>query len=211
MNGRSPLPDTKSPGLRFGPISAAAHLCVDMQRIFAEDTPWKMPWMLRVLPLVEMLVGRHPDDTIFTRFIPLQNPDAGVGTWRRYYERWPQMTLDALDPDLLELVAPLASFVPPSPVIDKQVYSPWHDGNLARMLRAANRHTLIITGAETEVCVTATVFGAVDLGYRVVIATDAVCSSADGPHNAMIDIYHSRFGMQIETATTAEILDAWRT
>jgi hypothetical protein len=58
-------------------------------------------------------------------------------------------------------------------------------------------------GGETEVCVLATVLGAIDIGYRVVIATDALCSSADATHNAMLEIYHGRFGMQVETAETA--------
>jgi nicotinamidase-related amidase len=58
------------------------------------------------------------------------------------------------------------------------------------------------------VCVLATVLGAIDLGYRVIIATDAICSSADPTHDAMLQVYHSRFGMQVETAETAEILEA---
>lgn len=31
------------------------HLCIDMQRIFAEPTPWHTPWMDRVLPVIEEL------------------------------------------------------------------------------------------------------------------------------------------------------------
>lgn len=31
-------------GIHFGPIPAnAVHLCVDMQRLFAEDTAWRTP------------------------------------------------------------------------------------------------------------------------------------------------------------------------
>jgi nicotinamidase-related amidase len=51
--------------------------------------------------------------------------------------------------------------------------------------------------------------GAIDLGYRVVLATDALCSSADETHDAMLRVYESRFGMQVETAETVEVLDAW--
>lgn len=43
-----------------------------------------------------------------------------------------------------------------------------------------------------------------------VIATDAVCSSADVTHDAMQRIYESRYGMQVEVAETDEILDAWQ-
>ena len=52
--------------------------------------------------------------------------------------------------------------------------------------------------------------GAIDYGYRVIIATDALCSSADSTHDAMLEIYGSRFGMQVETASVEEILESWR-
>jgi nicotinamidase-related amidase len=50
--------------------------------------------------------------------------------------------------------------------------------------------------------------GAIDLGYRVVIVTDAVCSGADSTHEAMLGIYASRFGMQVETVTSGELVAA---
>lgn len=53
---------------------------------------------------------------------------------------------------------------------------------------------LIISGSETYVCVAATVLGAVDLGYRVILARDAVCSSSDAGHDALLKVYHQRFG-----------------
>jgi nicotinamidase-related amidase len=92
--------------------------------------------------------------------------------------------------------------------VDKHTYSPWTTPVLARLLADRGVDTLVISGAETEVCVLATVLGAIDRGYRVVLATDAVCSSADATHDAMLEIYHSRFGMQVETAQIDEILEA---
>ncbi|MHC2279292.1 hypothetical protein ACVME8_005935 [Bradyrhizobium diazoefficiens] len=38
--------------------------------------------------------------------------------------------------------------------------------------------------AETDVCVLSTVLSAVDLGFRVVIVEDALCSSSDVGHDA---------------------------
>lgn len=35
------------------------HLCVDMQRMFAEDTPWHVSWMERVSPQIEEVAGRR--------------------------------------------------------------------------------------------------------------------------------------------------------
>jgi nicotinamidase-related amidase len=197
--------------LPHGPLgNSCVHLCVDMQGMFAEPTEWSTPWMKRVLPLVVEIAAAHPAATVFTRFIPAAAPGRGQGAWRRYYERWASMTLERLDPGLVELVPELRPFAPPALVVDKHVYAPWLETDLHRILRQRGVDTLVISGAETEVCVLATVMGAVDLGYRVVLVVDAVCSSADATHDAMIDIYHSRYGMQVETARAEEVLEAWK-
>ena len=196
-------------GLRFGALGENwLHVCVDMQRMFAEETPWQADWMPRVLPTIVRLVERSPERTLFTRFIPPASSDEMGGTWRRYYQRWASMTQRRLDPNMIDLVPELARHVPPARVLDKRVYSPWFGGGLSKELQALPVDTLVISGTETEVCVLATVLGAIDQGYRVVIAEDAICSSADPTHDAMLAIYHSRFGMQVETAIVADILEA---
>ena len=49
--------------------------------------------------------------------------------------------------------------------------------------------------------------GAIDLGYRVVIVADAICSGANSTHDAMLAIYESRFGMQVQTISTPDLFD----
>ena len=61
------------------------HLCVDMQRMFAEDTPWHVSWMELVSPQIEEVAGRHPARTIFTRFLPPDHPQEMPGKWQDYY------------------------------------------------------------------------------------------------------------------------------
>jgi len=190
--------------------ASCAHLCIDMQRLFAERTEWHTPWMERVLPVVERLVAAWPERTVFTRFIPANRPGEGSGTWRRYWERWSSMTLAALPPEAVELIPSLARFAPPAEVVDKRVYSPWVDSDLHDRLQARGIDTLVVSGAETDVCVLAAVLGAVDRGYRVVVATDALCSSSDHTHDALLTLYRERYGQQVETATAADILGAWR-
>jgi nicotinamidase-related amidase len=197
--------------LRFGPLTdTCLHICVDMQRLFAEDTDWHTPWMERVLPNVARMVEAHPAQTIFTRFIPAKEPGQGRGTWRRYYENWESMTMRRLGPEMVELVPKLARFVPPAKIVDKHVYSPWLERELDSLLRDTKIDTLLVSGGETDVCVLATVLGAVDRGYRVVVATDALCSSTDETHDAMMTLYHNRYGQQVETVTTDVIMENWR-
>jgi hypothetical protein len=45
-----------------------------MQRMFAEGTDWKMPWLERVLPIIVAIASAHPERTIFTRFILPRTP-----------------------------------------------------------------------------------------------------------------------------------------
>ena len=162
------------------------------------------------MPNIIAITSAHPERTVFTRFVPAQKPGQGVGMWRHYYERWASMTIERIGPDMGELVPALAAFVPPARVFDKHVYSPWTGSELHQQLRNAGIDTLVITGGETDVCVLSTVLGAVDWGFRVILVQDALCSSADETHDAMMDIYMNRFGEQVETATTETLLESWQ-
>jgi nicotinamidase-related amidase len=196
--------------LRFGPLTDRTfHLCVDMQNLFAEDTPWHTPWMKRVLPVVAMIAERHAERTIFTRFIPPAKPDELPGAWRKYWERWRELTVGRIDRRLLELVEPLGNFAPPAMLLDKHFYSPFHGTNLAHTLRERGADSLVITGAETDMCVLAAVMDAVDLGFRVVLPVDALCSSSDETHDALLKFYRDRLSQQIETADAETVLACW--
>ena len=186
------------------------HLCIDMQRIFSSEGPWATPWMERVLPVVAEIAGRFPARTVFTRFITPQCPEDMPGTWRRYYEKWRDTTRERLDPQLLELLPPLAKLVPPATVIDKTRYSGFAEPRLLNHLRQRQADGVIVTGSETDVCVLATVLGAVDLGFPVTLVTDAVCSSSDEGHDCMLQVYHRRYSEQIATTEAETILSRWK-
>lgn len=196
--------------LRFGPLTSRdVHLCVDMQRLFAEKTDWHTPWMSRITPNVERIARAHPGQTICTRFVPPRRAADTSGTWVRYYERWSSMTRDALGDAMIDLVPALQAIEPPLERLDKPFYSPWVETELEGRLRARGAESVVVTGGETDVCVMATVLGAVDRGYRVVVVVDALCSSADEVHDAAMALYRNRFGQQVETVTTADVLQNW--
>ena len=197
-------------GLVHGPLGTKClHVCVDMQAIFLPGSPWANPWMERVLPAVEDLAGRHANRTVFTRFIPAGNANASPGMWKRYWRKWESLTLDHIDPAALQLVPSLARLAPPARIIDKRVYSPWTEGHLDRLLTGAEVDTLVVSGGETDMCVLATVLGAIDRGFRIAIAADAISGSADETHDAAMTLYTSRFSEQVAVATTEEILAMW--
>jgi nicotinamidase-related amidase len=200
-----------SRGLIHGPLGEdSVHICVDMQRLFEPGAPWAMPWIETVLPLIVELTSRHAERTVFTRFIPAASAEDAPGMWAAYYRRWANLTLSQIDSGLLELVPALVRFAPPAKVIDKRVYSPWTEGTLDALLAGSGVNTLVITGGETDVCVLATVLGAIDRGFRLVLITDAICSSADPTHDALMELYRTRFSEQVEAVTLQEVLAAWK-
>lgn len=185
------------------------HLCVDMQRLFSDEGPWPTPWMTRVLPNCAALAECNPERTIFTRFVPPKVPEEAHGNWRRYFERWRQATQERLDPRLIDLMPELARFAPPAWVVDKPVYSAFAGRRLVALLAERRVDTLVVTGAETDVCVLSTILGAIDLGFFVIIVRDAVCSSSDAGHDALIRMFECRLSQQLAITDTETILTAW--
>lgn len=66
------------------------------------------------------------------------------GQWREFYRQWPQVTRERLKAEFLDLVPMLERFAPPAHIFDKQVYSAFADGRLARWLAERNVGTLLI-------------------------------------------------------------------
>ena len=55
-----------------------------------------------------------------------------------------------------------------------------------------------------------TVLDAVDIGFRVVLIEDALCSSSDAGHEALMTMYRLRFTEQIDLVTAAELKEVWQ-
>lgn len=198
------------PGLRDELGPATVHLCIDMQNLFGAGSPWETPWMERVLPQVEQLADRWPRRTVFTSFQPPHRASDRQGSWRRLFTTWREVTRECADPRWMELLPSLARRVPPAALLPKRHYSPFFRTPLRRWLAARQVETLVISGAETDICVLATVLDAVDYGFRTVIAEDAICSSSDATHDALLTLYRERFSHQVELADTRTILEYWR-
>jgi len=90
---------------------------------------------------------------------------------------------------MIDLVPELTKFALPARIFDKHVYSPWIGTALHELFRNASVDTVVVSGGETDVCVLATVMGAIDWGFRTILATDALCSSSDEAHDALMEFY----------------------
>jgi nicotinamidase-related amidase len=192
------------------PIENAVHLCVDMQLIFAKGGIWETPWMERVLPTIADITARYPARTIFSRFITPLSPDEAPGQWRPYFERWKIATRQSLGSSQLDLVPELARYAPPATIVDKSTYSAFFRSPLVNQLLEKQVRTVIVSGAETDVCVLSTVLDAVNIGFRVLIVEDALCSSSDAGHDALMTMYRLRFTEQIDLVKADCLPDIWR-
>src|SRR6195952_5797064 len=192
------------------PISNAVHLSIDMQNLFAPGGIWETPWMERALPVIVATAELNPPRTVLTRFMTPRQAQDRPGRWQRYFTKWDFATRSRLSSSQLEIVPPLCRLIPPATVIDKPAYSAFAESVLTAFLRKKSVDTLIITGSETDVCVLATVLDAVDRGFRVIVVEDALCSSFDQGHDALMTLYRNRFSEQIELMTQTQVSDLWR-
>lgn len=195
-------------GFRFGPVgSSAIHVCVDMQSLFAHDSPWASGAIQAALPAAREICYRKPSATIFTKFLCPENPSALKGQWAKFYAGCPAVT--KLDPRLYDIVPELKGMVTDASIVSRYVFSGFHGSQLHELLRSRKADTLVFSGVETDVCVLATVLSAIDLGYRVVIAEEAVASSNVTGHRAAMTGILPRFDQQIEVVGVSELLDNW--
>ena len=190
--------------------SNAFHLCIDMQRMFSEATDWHTPTLQAVVPNVVAIARAKPERTFYARFVVPSTPDDAKGAWQGYYRRWSGLTRSTMAAGLLDLVEPLASMARANQIFDKPTYSLFEAQGFQARLEAVEADTLVFTGVETDICVLATLFDAIDKGFRTIVVADAVTSSSLDSHRAVLDILLPRMPQQVTISTTTEVLSNWR-
>ena len=78
-------------------------------------------------------------------------------------------------------VPEIASLLPETPAIDKQMFSCFGSDVFSSVLKRlpGNRNTVLLCGMESHICVTQTALGALREGYIVHVASDAVSSRTE--------------------------------
>lgn len=184
------------------------HIVVDMQEVFASNSQWGFAGIHAIVPAISRLAAAKPRQTLWTRFISAHSAEAAEGSWAALYRRWPGATLSAgaemgILPSLLPLVSSDVS------VFDKPTYSAFHNPAFAATLKARQADTLVMSGVETDVCVLATLMDAVDRGYFVVLAEDALTSSDLDGHRHILDVIPRRLQSQVFRVPVATVLEQW--
>lgn len=182
------------------------HIVIDMQRMFAEETPWHVPALGQILPNVLMLCDAYAGRNLFAKFMLPASPETGMGAWRTYYGRWSAMTTQNIAPDMQDLIDALVGIARPETIVEKTTYSVFEVPGFADRLKAEGVERLIFSGAETDICVLSSVFDAIGAGFHVALAADAVCSSSGDAHHSVLKHLLPRLPEQIQLVGSARLL-----
>jgi nicotinamidase-related amidase len=112
----------------------------------------------------------------------------------------------ATDPRLLERLEPAA------PVLTKATFGLAECPEIVAAIRATARGTAVLTGFETDVCVSQSAIGLLDLGLRVAIVTDAAYTQDSAQHEfglrrmaqAGVELVHAK-GVAYEWMRTVDL------
>jgi nicotinamidase-related amidase len=190
-------------------LARAMHIVIDMQRLFADHPDWAVKDIGRIRREVQWLAERKPGRTFWTRFIPAQNAAAAVGSWRKYYEAWPTATLEGGGAGYVDLLPEHRTLAGKAAIFDKSTFSAFSNQAFAATLQGADADTLILSGVETDVCVLATALDAIDAGFFVVLAHDALTSFSPEAHQAVLAVIAPRFAPQMTVMNHSELEAAW--
>jgi nicotinamidase-related amidase len=190
-------------------FTRAAHVVIDMQALFADHPDWAVPDIQRIRGEVQRLAERKKDRTYWTRFMPAQSAEQAEGSWRRYYAHWPRATLEGGGRDYVDLLPEQRALAGKAAVFDKPGFSAFSNAAFGAGLKNRGIDTLILSGVETDVCVWATALDAIDAGFFVVLAKDAMTSGSLEAHAAMLKVIVPRYDQQVFPMGSAELDAVW--
>ena len=156
-------------GLSFTEDGSLGDLCliIDMQNVYLPEQPWACRATNEVAQSIKDLIDSQlADNYIFTRYLASKEP---VGAWADYNQAYTDINSN---PWMNEIISSLQPYTNTYPVYDKCTYSSYHNPDVARLCKLAQR--VLITGVVAECCVLATAYSVIDAGNNVIYLKDAV-------------------------------------
>ncbi|QBI19487.1 cysteine hydrolase [Egibacter rhizosphaerae] len=179
--------------------SGRALVVLDLQRVVGPGGPWEVPGIERILPSVRQLIGAFGSATVLTRH---RLAHSGPGTWSAFAQRWAALDEEPEWWDLLDEVS--ATMPQGASLIDKHTYSAYPAPELSERLSGPATE-LVLAGCETDCCVAATLFAAVDAGVPVSLVENAVVGPDPESHSGLIAAAR-RLPEQVRVVTASEAL-----
>jgi nicotinamidase-related amidase len=153
-----------------------------------------------VIPRIQSLLAvcrAKGFEVIHVRVAELTNDSRDAG-WKQV-ARALAVPKNSKEAELLEEVKPMGDEI----VISKSSSGAFATTNMDRILRNLGIDTLIFLGTSTDGCVESTACDAVDLGYKVIVASDACACSTRRSHHIALE---RMTGGSLHVTPTAELL-----
>ncbi|HMB87146.1 MAG TPA: isochorismatase family cysteine hydrolase [Methylomirabilota bacterium] len=198
-----------------------ALLVVDMQRGFVEEgQAMEVPPAREALPRIQELVGIFREKglpVVFTEFTYSPAAPLLVGQLHPEHRRAapgaatgfgrPSSSCLEGDPSasVVAELAPRADEL----VVRKHYYDGFNGTVLDGALRARGVTTLVVTGTMTDVCVLATVIGAFNREYRVLVVDNGVSTLWPEIQRATLDIIRRAYARVLSAKELADELARW--
>jgi nicotinamidase-related amidase len=198
-----------------------ALVVVDMQRGFLDPgEAMEVPPAREIVPVIQSLLNvfrakRLP--VVFTEFVYSESAPVLIGSLHPEHQPAPPgaprgfglpsssclegtASADTV-PDLVPRAGEL--------VVRKRGYDAFAGTPLDGALRARNVTSLVVTGTMTDICVLATVIGALHRKYRVSVVEDGVATLWPEIQRATLDIIGRAYGRVVTGKEVADQISSW--
>lgn len=198
-----------------------ALIVIDMQRGFLDPgEAMEVPPAREIIPRLQALLTLFREKrlpVVFTEFVYSQTVPLLVGELHPEHKRalpggprgFGVPSSSCLKgEDSVKTVSDLSPR-PDELVIEKHWYDAFNGTPLDGALRARGVTSLVLTGTMTDICVLASVVGAFNREYRLVVVQDAVATLWPEIQRATLDIFRRAFARVASAKEVADEMAAW--
>ncbi|CAN5139265.1 pyrimidine utilization protein B [soil metagenome] len=167
----------------------------------------------RVIPKIKELLDLCRDNTIPVFYTQAVRESSGIDLLTRTHQILPKSREERImkkpicvrgtwDADIVEEVAP----IPGDHVVIKRRDSAFHDTEIKVWLSSLGINTLIFSGIDTSICVESSLRDAFNIGYDVVLISDATISSNKKHYESTIDNIKDYYGLVMDLSEFSQYL-----
>lgn len=148
-------------------------VAIDVQRLYRSFEPWALEDAERVATTIARIVDATGCPLVCTRAVLPSATGLRQGPWAAYELRWHSLAERLQSsPELLDPLPALAARC--QATFDKHSYSAFEAAAFRDHVASVDPDPLLLAGVETDICVLATAFGAIDRNLPLWLVTDAL-------------------------------------